>query len=47
MKNMWKAYRSPIILLIAIIIGSVIGSVMGKDAAVLKPFGDLFLMLCS
>ncbi len=43
MKNTWKAYRSPIILLLAIIAGSIVGSIMGKDAAVLKPFGDLFL----
>ncbi|WNB90769.1 dicarboxylate/amino acid:cation symporter [Bacillus sp. NEB1478] len=43
MKNTWKAYRSPIILLISIAIGSVIGSVMGEKATVLKPFGDLFL----
>ncbi|MDR7071841.1 dicarboxylate/amino acid:cation symporter [Fictibacillus barbaricus] len=43
MKNTWRAYRSPIILLLAIAIGSVIGSVMGEKATVLKPFGDLFL----
>jgi Na+/H+-dicarboxylate symporter len=43
MKNTWKAYRSPIILLISIAIGSIIGSVMGEKATVLKPFGDLFL----
>lgn len=39
----WKAYRFPIILLSAIAAGCVIGAVMGKDALVLKPFGDIFI----
>ena len=38
-----KAYGMPIILLCSIIIGSIIGVIMGKDAAILKPFGDVFL----
>lgn len=38
-----KAYRFPIILLCSIIIGSIIGIIMGEDAAILKPFGDVFL----
>jgi len=39
----WKAYRFPIILMIAIAIGCVIGAYMGKDAVKLKPLGDLFI----
>lgn len=41
----WKAYRFPLLLLISILIGSIIGMVFGKQANVLKPFGDIFLNL--
>ncbi|MEG1641706.1 MAG: dicarboxylate/amino acid:cation symporter [Synergistaceae bacterium] len=41
--NVWKAYRFPIILILAILAGCGIGAVMGKDALVLKPLGDLFI----
>lgn len=41
----WKAYRFPIILLISVIIGCILGVILGKDAAILKPFGDIFLNL--
>lgn len=41
--SVWKSYRFPIILIIAIAIGCVLGSVMGKDALVLKPLGDIFV----
>lgn len=40
-----KAYRFPLILLASIIIGAIIGLIFGEDAAVLKPFGDLFINL--
>lgn len=40
-----KAYRFPLILLASIIIGAIIGLFFGEDAAVLKPFGDLFINL--
>lgn len=45
MKFNWKNYRFPIILLLSIIVGSVLGLTMGKEASILKPFGDLFLNL--
>ncbi len=40
-----KSYRFPIILLTSIIIGSIIGIIFKEDAAILKPFGDIFLNL--
>lgn len=44
-RNLWKNYRFPLTIVAAIILGSVIGIVMGEKAAVLKPFGDIFLNL--
>jgi len=44
-QTVWEAYRFPIILLAAIVIGSIIGVIMGADAAVFKPLGDIFLNL--
>ena len=44
-QTVWEAYRFPIILLTAIIIGSIIGLVMGEEAAMFKPLGDIFLNL--
>jgi Na+/H+-dicarboxylate symporter len=40
-----KSYGFSIVLLIAISIGSLLGVTLGKDAAFLKPFGDVFLNL--
>lgn len=45
MKKKLKAYRFPIILLCAIIIGSIIGLVFGEKANVIKPLGDIFINL--
>lgn len=45
MKKFLKNYKSTIILLGAIIIGAIIGIVFKEKAAVLSPFGDLFLNL--
>lgn len=45
MKNFFKNYRSSIILLTAIIIGGCIGLSVGPKAAIVKPFGELFLNL--
>ena len=45
MKKIFKTYKSVIILLAAIIIGAIIGIACKEKAAVLKPFGDLFLNL--
>ena len=45
MKNILKTYKSVIILLAAIIIGAIAGMVLKEKAAVLKPFGDIFLNL--
>lgn len=41
--SIWKAYRFPIILIGAIILGCFLGATMGKDAVVFKPLGDIFL----
>ncbi|WP_339164979.1 dicarboxylate/amino acid:cation symporter [Siminovitchia sp. FSL W7-1587] len=40
-----KAYRFPLILLSAIIIGSIIGLIFGEKAGVIRPLGDLFINL--
>ena len=45
MKKFLKSYKSTIILLAAIIIGAIVGIVLQDKAAVLKPFGDIFLNL--
>ena len=45
MKNFVKNYKSTLILLCAIIIGTIVGLVFKEKAAVLSPFGDLFLNL--
>ena len=45
MKEFLKTYKSIIILLAAIIIGAIVGIVFGENAAVLSPFGDIFLNL--
>lgn len=45
MKKIFKTYKSVIILLAAIVIGAIIGIACKEKAAVLKPFGDLFLNL--
>ena len=42
-KTFWENYRFSIILLGSIILGSILGGVMKDKAAVLKPFGDLFI----
>lgn len=45
MNKVLSNYRFTIILLSAIIIGGIAGFIFGPDAAVVKPFGDLFLNL--
>ena len=45
MKNLWKNYKSTIILLVAIIVGAIVGAVFKEKAKVLAPLGDLFLNL--
>lgn len=45
MKKITKSYRMPLILLLSVIIGSIIGIIMGRDAMILKPFGNIFLNL--
>jgi Na+/H+-dicarboxylate symporter len=44
-KSFLRSYGLSLILLASVAAGSVIGIVFGKDAAVLKPFGDVFLNL--
>lgn len=45
MKKFLKNYISTIILLVAIIVGAIIGIVFKEKAAILSPFGDIFLNL--
>ena len=45
MKKILNNYKGTIILIGAIIIGVIVGLIFKSDAAVLKPFGDLFLNL--
>jgi len=45
MKGFFATYRQSIILLGAIILGAVVGIIWGEGAAVLSPFGDIFLNL--
>ena len=45
MKKFWSNYKQTIILLVALIIGAIVGLVFGEKAAVLSPFGDLFMNL--
>lgn len=45
MKNIIKNYKMTVILLGGILVGAIIGLVAGEGAAVLSPFGDLFLNL--
>ncbi len=40
-----RNYGMPLVLILSIIIGSAIGLIFGKEAIVLKPFGDIFLNL--
>ena len=41
--EIWKSYRFPLILLGGIFLGALIGVIWGKQAAVLKPLGDIFI----
>jgi len=43
LKRFFKVYGFALILILSIIIGSVLGLILKEKAAVLKPFGDVFL----
>lgn len=45
MKKFWKNYKTMIILILSMIIGAAAGLIFKEKAAVVKPFGDLFLNL--
>ncbi|NLL74011.1 MAG: dicarboxylate/amino acid:cation symporter [Clostridiales bacterium] len=45
MKNFIKNYATPLILLLAIILGGILGAIMGPQAKVLEPLGQIFLNL--
>ncbi len=45
MKKFWSNYKQTLILLGALIIGAIVGLVYGEKAAILSPFGDLFMNL--
>lgn len=45
MKNLWKNYKSTLILLLAILLGAAVGLIWGEGATALKPFGDVFINL--
>ena len=42
-KNIFKNYKSSIILLLSIVLGSIVGILLKDKASYLSPFGDLFL----
>lgn len=44
-QGLWRAYRFPIILLLAVAAGSILGLIFGPKVAFLKPLGDLFINL--
>ena len=41
----WENYSFPILLLSGIAVGSIIGVILKEKAAILKPFGDIFINL--
>lgn len=45
MKNFIKTYKATLILLAGILVGTIVGIVFGEKAAILSPFGDIFLNL--
>lgn len=45
MKQLWKTYKSSILLLVAMVIGGGIGAFWGEGAHVLQPVADIFLNL--
>lgn len=45
MKNAWRNYRFPILVLTGIVLGAIIGLVVGERAVVLKPLGSIFINL--
>lgn len=45
MKNFFKHYKMSLILLVSILIGGLVGIFLGPRAAVLEPFGQIFLNL--
>ena len=45
MKKVLKNYKSTIILLVGIIVGGIVGLIFKEKAAVLSPFGDIFINL--
>ena len=44
-KKIWKNYKQTILLLIGLVAGALIGIIAKEKAAVLSPFGDLFMNL--
>ena len=45
MRKLWNNYRATFILLGAVVAGAAVGAIWGDGAAILKPFGTLFLNL--
>jgi len=45
MKNLFKNYKSTIILLCCVLIGGIVGSIMGPKSSIFEPFGKLFINL--
>jgi Na+/H+-dicarboxylate symporter len=43
--NIFKNYKSIILLLGGILVGSLLGLIFGKEVEIIKPFGDIFLNL--
>lgn len=45
MKNIWKNYKSTVLILLGVIIGAIIGIIFKDKASMLSPLGDLFINL--
>lgn len=43
--NVWKSYKSSVILLASMVVGGIVGYIWGEGATVLQPIADLFLNL--
>lgn len=45
MTKFLKNYKTPVILLLSILVGGILGAILGPKASVLEPFGQIFLNL--
>ena len=45
MKNIWKNYKTTIVLIFSLIIGAIAGLIFGEKTLIVKPIGTLFMNL--